>query len=119
LIALYVLQSDIFLLNNCRLILLLGSAGVCLLLCLYCVAQTQHTAFQQFDAGTIHETDKEYTNALKEGIPLEELYLANLDQIHILRRQKNDRRDRYIFGAHILLLISLCLVALLGTLYIL
>ena len=116
--ALYVISFDVFVLNSCRLFFFLGSIGICLLFCLYFVART-HTASQKFDTGTIHGTDKEYIKALTEGIPLEELYLANLDQIHILRRQKNDIKDRYIFRAYILLLVSLCISVLLGTIYIL
>ena len=69
--------------------------------------------------GTIYEIDKEYTKALADGIPLEELYLADLSKIHMLRRQKNDVKDRYIFRAYIMLVVSLCILIILGTIYIL
>jgi len=68
--------------------------------------------------GTIEQMDEEYTNALAEGKTLEELYLADLNRIHVYKRQINDVRGRYIFKAYLLLLTSLWLPIILGIIYI-
>ncbi|TDQ68306.1 hypothetical protein [Methanimicrococcus blatticola] len=69
--------------------------------------------------GTIEEMDEEYMKALGEGIPLEELYLADSNRIHIYRREINDIRNKYIFKAYIFLIISICIPLILGVIYVL
>ena len=115
---LYVISFNILNLNNCRLILFLVSIYICFLFCLYYAAKSQ-IDYQQVDTGTISEMDEEYTNVLIEGFPLDELYLSNLNKIHICKRKINDTRGSFIFKAYMLLIASLCLPVLLGTIYIL
>lgn len=61
--------------------------------------------------------DEEYMKALREGTPLEELYIADSNKIHKYRREINDIRNKYIFKAYVFFIVSLCIPLILGAVY--
>lgn len=74
--------------------------------------------YEQTDFGTIKDTDEEYTNALNEGIPIEEVYLTNLDQINIWRKDINDMRIKNIYLAYRSFVVSIILPVIIILMYV-
>lgn len=59
--------------------------------------------------GTIQDMDEEYFKAIKEGTPLDILYLRDMHKMHLCRREINDKRRKYIMYSYVFLYASFLL----------
>lgn len=113
---LYVIALKIINIEGCRLYLFIGLIYIFIILCLLCAFLAQIQGNYE-DMGTIKEMDPEYTKALKNGIPLDTLYVRDLHNVHINRQKINDKRKRYISLSFIFLIISVILPIILVSIY--
>jgi len=125
LIFLY-LFPDLITLAGCRLYLFIGSIYSFLLISLGC-AMYSHLFSEYSDMGTIGEMDKAFNaevSKFNEETDLsfiqnifDKLYLEDLNDMHLRRRNANDKRVKYLTLGYICLVIALLLPFVLWALY--
>ena len=120
------LFPDVVKLTGCCLYLILGSIYLFLLLSLSC-AMYVHFFSKYSDMGTIEEMDKvfnaevskfdEETDILFIQNVLDKSYLKDLNEMHLRRRNVNDKRVKYLTWGYMFLVIALLLPFVLWALY--
>jgi len=120
------LFPDVIKLAGCRLYLFLGSIYLFLLISLGCAMYT-HLFSKYSDMGTIEEMDEvfnevidvfdEETDVSLIRDALDNLYLEDLNDMHLCRRDTNDKRVKYLTLGYISLGIALLFPFILWLLY--
>ncbi|MDR2944445.1 MAG: hypothetical protein LBU81_05100 [Methanosarcinales archaeon] len=116
--VLTVFSSKIIILAGGRLYLFLGLTYMFLFISLmYGVRAQVHGRY--LDMGTIDKMDSVYTNVMINGIALDSLYVSDLNEVHLNRRDINDKKQKFISYSYVFLFVALTLPIILGALYIL
>jgi hypothetical protein len=116
LVILYVFSLNIIELRGFRLILFFVLVYANLVISLLFVIKAQIQG-GYLDMGTIDEMDGEYTEAMMKGTPLDVVYVRDLHNVHLNRREINDRRDKFIFKSYTFLYASLIMPIILVAAY--
>jgi hypothetical protein len=116
LVVLYIFSLNIIELRGFRLVLFFVLVYANLVVSLLFVIKAQIQG-GYLDMGTIDEMDGEYTEAMMKGTPLDVVYVRDLHNVHLNRRNINDRRDKFISKSYIFLYASLIMPIILVVAY--